>query len=264
MHIDELIAAVKPAAPGSYTVEVGEDWGQGRTLFGGIQSMLAVRAMRLLQPDAPALWSLQSTFVAPIAPGLVHIEAQVLRSGRAAVHMEARLLVDGQTACVVVAVFGAARSSSVSVDAPAMAAPQTVDTLPELPFLPGITPNFTQHYVYRWAEGGFPFTGSTHPGTGIVLRQRDAGQLEELHIIALADAIPPPLLSLLSQPTPASTLTWTLEFVRHLAPTAADAWWRMDAKIVSARDGYSSQDAHLFGPDGGLVLLSRQLVAVFG
>lgn len=264
MHIDELLQSVRTIEPGSYTVEVGEDWAQGRTLFGGVQAMLAVRAMRLLVPDAPPLWSLHTTFVAPVPVGQVQIRVQLLRQGRAAMQMEARLLDGEQTAAVLVAVFGAARESVVRVE------PQVGKPLPErepgpeLPFIPGIMPSFTKHYVYHWLEGGLPFGGSKQPGTRIRLRQRDEGLLEEAHIVALADAIPPPALSLLPAPTPASTLSWSLEFVRHLPPVSSAQWWRMDAGIVAARDGYSNQDVHLYGPDGELVALARQVVAVFG
>jgi len=263
MHIDEVLASVlADGEAGSFSAETSEDWGQGRTLFGGVQALLAVRAMRCLVPDAPPLWSLQSTFVAPIAPGRVRLQAQVLRQGRSALQIEARLMDVEQTAMVAVGVFGEARDSTVRVEPPPSRPVPQEGT--ELPFIPGVTPNFTQHYAYRWADGGLPFTGSTEPGTRIHLRQRDDGFIDEAQLIALADSVPPPALSLLDKPTPASTLSWSLEFVRHLPPQPAEHWWRMDAGIVAARDGYSSQDAHLFGPDGQLVALSRQVVAVFG
>lgn len=264
MHIDEILQSVKPAGDNLFATQVSDDWAQGRTLFGGMQAMLAVRAMRLLVPDAPPLWSLQTTFVAPLPPGAVRIQVQVLRQGRAAMQVEARLLDGEQTASVVVAVFGAPRESAVRVE-PGPRRPLPVgEGGPSLPFIPGIVPNFTQHYAYQWLEGSIPFSGSTHPVTRIRLHQRDEGMLDEYHVVALADAIPPPVLSLLDKPSAASTLSWSLEFVRHLPPAPSGQWWRMDASIVSARDGYSSQDAHLYGPDGELVALARQVVAVFG
>lgn len=264
MHIDEVLAAVHPAGDGHFTAHVDDSWGQGRTLFGGVQAALAVRAMRLLAPDAPPLWSLHTTFVAPLPPGTVRVTAQLLRRGRAAMQMEARLMDGEQVAAVCVAVFGAARASAITLPpAPPPALPEPASRH-ELPFIPGVTPDFTQHYAYRWQEGGTPYSGHPQPGTRVLLRQRDAGTLDDAHIVALTDAIPPPALSLLAQPTPASTLSWSLEFVRHLPPQPADTWWRMDADIVAARDGYSSQDARLYGPDGELVALSRQVVAVFG
>jgi acyl-CoA thioesterase len=192
----------------------------------------------------------------------VRLQVQLLRQGRSALQMEARLMDGAHTAAVVVGVFGEARDSTVRVEPP-LGKPAAQEGT-ELPFIPGVTPNFTQHYAYRWAEGGLPFSGSREPGSRIHLRQRDAGFVDEAHLVALADSIPPPALSLLDKPTPASTLSWSLEFVRHLPPQSAEHWWRMDAGIVAARDGYSSQDAHLYGPEGQLVALSRQVVAVFG
>jgi acyl-CoA thioesterase len=53
----------------SLGVDVPEDWIQGRTVFGGLQLALALRAMRALVPGT-AVRSLQATFVAPLA-GLV-------------------------------------------------------------------------------------------------------------------------------------------------------------------------------------------------
>src|SRR5215467_326821 len=40
---------------GVWSVSVGEDWLQGRSLFGGMQSALALRAMRrLVAPEVPS------------------------------------------------------------------------------------------------------------------------------------------------------------------------------------------------------------------
>lgn len=263
MHIDELLQSLAPTAPGEFRYSVGDDWLQGRTLFGGLQAMLAVKAMRLTAPEAPPLWSLQTTFVAPVPPGEGRIRVQILRQGRSALQMEARLMDGEQTAAVVVAVFGAARTSAVTV-APEAVLPPPVEDGPELPYVPGVFPNFTQHYAYRWLDGGLPFSGHAGRANRIQLRQRDAGLMTDLHIIALADAIPPVALSLTDQPTAASTLSWSLEFVHHPPPVASEGWWRMDARIVAARDGYSNQDACLYGPEGELVVLARQVVAVFG
>ena len=45
-------------------LDVPEDWLQGRTLFGGLQAVVGLAAMRTLAPAAP-LRSLQVTFLAP-------------------------------------------------------------------------------------------------------------------------------------------------------------------------------------------------------
>ncbi|PXX38844.1 acyl-CoA thioesterase [Aquitalea magnusonii] len=266
MHIDEMIPTLlsADATAARFACQASDDWAQGRTLFGGVQAMLAVRAMRQWLPTLPPLWSLHSTFVAPIAPGHMLIEVSLLRQGKTAVQLSARLLDGEQTAAIFVAAFGQARDSAVQLSPPARPVGVVAEPAGELPYMPGITPAFTQHYGYRWLAGALPFSGGKAPFNRIRLRQRDAGVLDEAHIVAMADAIPPVALSLLPGPTPASTLSWSLEFVRHQPPLDAEDWWHMDATLLAARDGYCNQDAHLYGPDGELVVLSRQVVTVFG
>jgi len=266
MHIDEMIPTLlsTDATVARFVCQTSEDWGQGRTLFGGVQAMLVVRAMRQWMPALPPLWSLHSTFVAPIAAGRLQIEVTLLRQGKTAVQLSARLLDGEQTAAIFVAAFGQSRDSAIQQRPPARHATTDVEQATTLPYIPGITPAFTQHYAYRWLAGALPFSGGSEPFTSIQLRQRDTGLLDEAHIVALADAIPPVALSLLAGPVPASTLSWSLEFVHHPPPIAAEGWWRMDASLLAARDGYCNQDAYLYGPDGELIALSRQMVTVFG
>ena len=266
MHIDEMRFCAPAAGdpPGCFYCVIDDEWAQGRTLFGGLQAMLAVRAMRLLMPSLPALWSLHTTFVAPIAPGRIRVQVELLRQGKTAIQMSAKLMDGVQVAAIVVAAFGAARESALCVKPVIQPAPQNFDAGVELPFIPALSPAFTQHYAYSWLAGGLPFSGGTEPNTRIKLRQRDVGTLNEDHIVALADAIPPVALSLVQGLTQASTLSWSLEFVRHPQPVDSALWWRVDATLLAARDGYSNQDAHLYGPDGELIALSRQVVAVFG
>jgi hypothetical protein len=40
--------------------------------------------------------------------------------------------------------------------------------------------------------------------------------------------------------------------------------WRVDAELVAARDGYTSQSVMVWGPGGVPVALSRQSMLVFG
>jgi acyl-CoA thioesterase len=100
----------------SLGVDVPEDWMQGRTVFGGLQLALALRAMRALVPGT-AVRSLQATFVAPLA-GRVVVRARLLRAGKSATQVEARI-VDGEATAALVfgvfGVFGAPRDSGVRV-----------------------------------------------------------------------------------------------------------------------------------------------------
>src|SRR5574343_1904913 len=64
------------------TFPLTEDWQQGRTTFGGLLSALVVQAMRdVCGADWP-LRALQTNFVGPVSPGLVHVDVTLLRQGK--------------------------------------------------------------------------------------------------------------------------------------------------------------------------------------
>jgi hypothetical protein len=83
-------------------------------------------------------------------------------------------------------------------------------------------------------------------------------------VIAIADLIPPIALSHLRKPSPGSSLTWMLEFIADDFAHLALENWRVDAELVFAGDGYTSQSAMIWGPGGIPVALSRQSMVVFG
>src|SRR4051794_23479874 len=89
------------------TLNVPSDWMQGRSVFGGLQAAFALRAMRVLVPDAP-LRTLQTTFIAPVAASM-RVRARILRQGKNATHVEARIGDDTATQAIVIGVFGIAR-----------------------------------------------------------------------------------------------------------------------------------------------------------
>lgn len=248
--------------PGSAGLTVGEDWLQGRTVFGGLQAAIALAAMRTLVPDVP-LRTLQGTFLSPVPGGAVNAKARVLRTGKSATHVEARLVEGDSTLALLIGVFGAARESRVVVrpQQPAVAANPKA---PQLPYVPGLTPAFTQHFAARWRRGAPPFTGDTGTEHVIDLDLRDSGPTTEAQVLALADFIPPVALSHMKGPAPGSTLTWMMEFLGADLAGLSLAGWRVDAQLMAAGSGYTSQSVMLWGPGGVPVALSRQSMVVFG
>lgn len=274
----ELLTPVA-SAPGELQFEISEDWLQGRSAFGGLQAALALAAMRQLTGVSAPLRVLQTTFMAPVPPGVVSVRAQVLRAGKSVTHVEARIEAEGHTLALFVGVFGAGRASNIVVTMPAPPLPaKGPEGLKDLPFFPGVAPNFIQHYAMRWAEGGWPFSNTPGPVTRIWLKARDAApdpavfgeHAAELALVALTDAIPSPAISWLKLPAPASSLTWTLELIEP-APSPGDAqrfgvghdYWRIDSEIHSAKEGYIAQTAVVHSPDNRPVALSRQSVVIF-
>jgi acyl-CoA thioesterase len=121
-----------------------------------------------------------------------------------------------------------------------------------------------RHFGYRWAEGARPFAGSSLRTAKIYVRHQDPASLTESHVVALIDAIPSVVLQLMKTPAPSSSLTWTVQFLRHDYSFAPDAWWRIDAEVNSAGSGYSCESCVLIDPSGAPAAVARQMVAVFG
>jgi acyl-CoA thioesterase len=96
MLYSQVLDTVRPL-DGAWTAEIPDAWTQGRTIFGGVQAALALRAMRDLVPQTVPLRVLQTTFIAPVPAGRLHIEASVLRSGKSVTHVEARIVDQGKS-----------------------------------------------------------------------------------------------------------------------------------------------------------------------
>ena len=246
---------------GEVELDVPSDWMQGRSAFGGLQVVVALDAMRTCVPGT-VLRTLQATFVAPVPEGVVHARARVLRQGKNATHVEARLVAGDETLAVVTGVFGQPRSSKAAhmPRRPRIDAEQAL----ELTYVPGLFPSFTQHFDARWLRGALPFSGQPNPEQVVEVGMKDEGPATEGHVVAIADFIPPVALAYLDAPAPGSTLTWMLEFLCDDVHRFPLAGWRVDAELIAARDGYTNQAVTVWAPDGTVAALSRQCMLVFG
>lgn len=265
MTFFELMQAVRKDP---LDVTVPARWAQGRASFGGLVAALAYGAMRdKAQPGRPVR-SLAITFVGPMEAEVpARFEAEVLREGKAVSQMFCRVRQGEQTVAVVQGSFGAARDSAIAVEgepAPVIKAP---DACQELPYLRGVTPEFTRYLAMRWGIGGMPFTNNPSREMGGWVRLRgevEEAPVDEALLLALVDAWPPAVLPHLRSPVPGSSLTWTIEFVQPAPSLSTLDWCLYRAEIDHARDGYGHISARLWTPAGELVALSRQTVAVFG
>jgi len=263
MHFSDVMQTLRRDGD-LWSAEVPEDWMQGRSVFGGLQAALAVAAMRALAPAGVPLRTLQASFLAPVPGGRVQLRAARMREGKSASFVEARIVDGAQTLCTAVGVFGSARPSVVAVTPPPRAV--AADKPIEFRYLPGVTPAFTQFFPSRWLRGGLPFTGTPLPEAVIEVNMTDraAAAASEAHLIAIADFLPPIALSMLAKPAAGSTMTWMLEFLADRYDQWGLAGWRVDADLVAARDGYTSQSVLVRAPDGTPAALSRQSMVVFG
>ncbi|GLR25107.1 thioesterase family protein [Limnobacter litoralis] len=247
------------------TFNATEDWMQGRTMFGGFLSALAVVAMRdTLSLDIP-LRALQTNFVGPVAMGEVLYRTRLLRQGKNITQVHCEIWSQDAFAGLVVGVFGTGRETAL----PAKTAvhtplPKGPDEVMALPFIPKVTPNFTQHVDMRWAIGGVPYTGLQSTQSGIHIRAKDANLSPEILVVMLSDGPPTPVLSCFKGPVMASSVSWSLELPPLPLQLDSTAWYQIDMDTIAMSEGYVNQSARLWTADGRLLSLGYQVVAVYG
>ena len=264
-HVNELLNQVAQGNPDSI-YQISPDWGQGRATFGGLLGGMIYLAMRREMQDERPLYSFMVSFVGPVTTDEPFtIDVTILRKGRSAVQVEAKIWQNNQVACAALACFGTARPSNVLIES--IAAPQAPapDTLPALPYISNVVPAFTQHIDFRWAFGGLPFSDTQSREMGGWMKLRDLNASDEFttaHLITLIDAWPPAVLPLIKKPAPASSVTWNIAFM-HPMPDLTNDWWLYRAEIDQAAQGYGQTHAHIWSRDGVLIAVSSQTVAVF-
>jgi hypothetical protein len=175
--------------------------------------------------------------------------------------VEARIVDGEKPLCLFVGVFGASRSSAVEMRPEQPPVPDS--NAIQYPWLPGITPNFTQHFSAQWLVGAPPRSGDTRADNVLSLAMRDQGNATEYHVVAMADYIPPVALSWLESLVPAASLSWMLELLPENVTSLPLEGWRIDAQMTAADGGYTHQSLTLWGPGGVLIALGRQTMMVF-
>jgi acyl-CoA thioesterase len=241
------------------TTDVPETWGQGRAVFGGLVAALAHALGARLAPDR-VLRTVHVQFLAPLAPGPARGEATRLREGRTTAVVDVVLHQNDRPAARVALTFVTPQPEATSVPGPAAPDWPAPEDSQALPYLPGITPEFTQHVDFRWATGGMPFQGAEHAAFGGYVRFTDGGGPSVERTLGLLDAWPCPTLSILTGPAPASSVTWTA----HLVAPPQAGFHAFAYETVVADGGFSTAVGRMWGPDGRFVAYTEQTVAVFG
>ncbi|MFG1495943.1 thioesterase family protein [Saccharospirillum sp. HFRX-1] len=264
MTLDQLLAAAAVCGTDGQ-IAVPDDWGQGRTVLGGLSAAMAFRVLRDQVAAERPLRSINISFVGPLATDQdFAFKTEVLRSGKYVTQAEARVIQDGQVCVVLLASFGDRRDSVTRAEA-SDEMPFVMPEKPTLfPYITGVTPQFFQHLDMTLLDGGFPFSGSKTSHHGGFMRFKDQpAAWTEAHLIALIDTWPPTLLQQLKKPAPASTLTWNLEFLHPHRPMSSDAWFGYRAVTRQAGEGYGHTDANVWDEHGELIAVSRQTITVF-
>jgi acyl-CoA thioesterase len=264
MEFSQILDSMTSAEPNVWSARVDETWLQSRAIFGGLIAALCNEGMRKLVPRERPLRGIEVTFVGPAVPGDIRLEVQILRVGKAVTIAHSRAISDGQIVTQATGIYGESRTSALGYGPAPEGEIPGADTLKDVDMTRPGRPAFSRHFAMRWARGASSFSGSSIATSKTYVRHASSGIFTESHLIALCDSIPSPALQMLASPAPASSLIWTLEFVRPFVAVPIDAWWRLDTSADAANDGYVNQSGVIVNPDGNVAVLSRQLVTIYG
>lgn len=261
MSIVELFARAEQA-DGSLVLTVPETWLQGRTTFGGFSAALMLAAAsRAGGEGLPPLRSAQFALIAPVM-GEVTASAQVLRRGRNATWIEARIACGGNIAITASFVFMGPVDSKLHVhDSPAPEGLVPVETARAVTFKPPTPAFVVNHFESRYARPPVP-----QPRAEVChwIRPMDWQTLDPMMALLLTgDAVPPGVMPLLTAAVPVSTMHWQVNLLTP-APVTRDGWWLVRSVGDYAEKGCTSQRIGLWNADGEAVVAEMQSVALFG
>ncbi len=261
-NLEDILANLENSD--SNSTRFSENWSQGRSAFGGLSAAFAVTAMRKKLAQPRTIRSLMVSFIAPVAPGEVSVEAKILRQGKNVTQCSASVISGGQIALQAMAAFGSSRAAFKPATAGNKELPNRdngiffADNAKRLP-------HFLQYFEGCWIDGGIPFSGNYKPFMNMWVRHtQDVSRFPIEKLVAIADIPPPVLLSHFEKPpVPASSLTWSLEFV--VAPEELTGeWFYLEFEVEAAADGYTQQSGRIYDEVGRLVALTRQCMVYFG
>ena len=248
---------------GSNTTSFGANWSQGRSAFGGLASCFAVTAMRHLLNSPQPIRSLMVSFIAPLPPGEISVDARIHRQGRNVTQASADVISNGTICLQAMAVFGNPRAA-LKVSPDYVFQPRPRDQGLAFEANAERLPNFLQYFDGYWVGGGQPFAGKLDRQLTMWVRHRaEMTSMPVERLVTIADIPPPLILSHYHKPpVPASSLTWSLEFVIPPEDAIGD-WFYLEYYLEAAADGYTQQAGKVWDESGQLCALSRQCMVYF-
>lgn len=243
-----------------FEVEPGEDWGQGRTLYGGASLAVASHAARLSFPDLPPLRSVQASY-AGAADGPLRIHSKMIRVGKSTFFVGVDLSGDAGVTLHAVFCYGRARASVLDYrdyQAPDAPAPELCGPL----FPEAVSPPFKIQFDSRLAGANSVIGAAQTPELLAWVRHRDPNVKDgEAGFFALGDCLPPGAMAMFKERAPVSTMTWTINILNNdFSPMD---WHLIQSRAEFIRDGYSSQSMRMWDRNGNPLASGSQQVALY-
>lgn len=259
-------STVRPAGPGRYQAEIGEQWELRPLPQGGLVTALATRAMATeLADPTQRLRTLHTAFAAQVASGPVEVDVEVLRRGRTMSQLRAEVRNLGAArGHLTTAIFGASREGFAFAD---LAPPAGLPGPDESPSFRDPPPEgfefapmafWTQVVEGRSALGDPPWVDADRLRAERAAWHRfddppwlEDGTLDPLGLVVLADMMP----GAVGQKVGPGDRMWfapSVDLTVHLLDDWRSPWVLGHNTARWAGDGYASTDMALYdcGPEG--------------
>ncbi|MEX0664382.1 MAG: thioesterase family protein [Acidimicrobiia bacterium] len=267
--LEQTQVAALADQPDGYRAVLTDDWNCPIVPHGGVVTAVALRATAAAL-DAPEqrLRSLTSTFIAPVQPGAIDVDVEVLRRGRSISQVSASAHNVGEAEGLrCVAVFGGERRGFefTELEMPDVPPP---DECPSWRDAPADAParhvvfNFWDHVESRMALGHLPWM-PYEPTTAqrVYWYRFDEppvvdGSLDRLALVALCDTMPGAVAERLGSGD--GWIPPSMDLTVHLFGDTSAEWILANNRAHHAGDGYASVDIELWDPNGQLLAYATQ------
>lgn len=248
---------------GRFSATLGEDWYQGRGVYGGLVAALLSRAMTdaLGAPDKP-LRTVHLSFAAPATAGEVEIDVEPLRVGRSVGVLRGRMRRGETVIAAGQGTFAADRPVDFGFEqslAPPFPPAETVPDGPPALYIP----EFCRYFEFRQCEGPASFSGGMRAHLGGWCRPREATPMCAELVLALLDSWAPAALCRRAEWAPAASVDLSADLPARFDGVADDELCMYMADSRVARGGYADERAALWSAQGKWLGRARQLIALF-
>ncbi len=261
----ELDTAVEATAPGRFRARLDPAWFIVAGPNGGYMAGVMLRAIEAAAEDAerePRSFTVH--YLRRPEGEDVEIETTVERAGRSLSTMTARMLQGDRLIAIGMAALSKPRQGLEMHDArmPEVIPLERAEPLPLRPG--GMKLPFHEQVDMRWAIPEHPWSGSRQGRSAAWIRLSEPQATDAVVVATLADALPPAIFSVATEPGSLGHIPTIDLSVHFRAPEATRALVPGTHVLASFQtrvvaDGFLEEDGEIWAPDGTLLAQSRQL-----
>jgi acyl-CoA thioesterase len=259
-------ALVQSQSDGTWVASAPPGWGGGGRAQGGfVAAQMALAMADHVGDDRRQVRAITAQFLRPTPTGRYQIECTTERDGRTMTNVTARVVHEGATTALAMAVFAVERDGLEFDELPLPDVDPPTPTRAMEAEVPLFAYPFADRVVVQQREGRVPFSASSGPmQIGGWLGFADPRPIDAAGLLVLCDATIMPWWVRLPEPVPTATVDYTIH-VRGDLPRSYPhelVYGQFATRLV--RGGFLDWDGVVWGPDGTVLCLARQQLVTLG